>query len=85
MEVIGWEKQFKHIFDNLEEPVIIFSEDKPMYTNDIFIKQFSDEIKKAKVSAIEPLAEKLSCWDKFTGRIQACFTCSKVRAPEPIV
>ena len=24
-EVLGWERQFKNIFDNLEEPVVIFS------------------------------------------------------------
>ena len=26
-EVLGWERQFKSIFDNLEEPVVIFSEE----------------------------------------------------------
>lgn len=38
------ETQFKAIFDNLEEPVVIMSEQNAQYANDSFIKQFEKEI-----------------------------------------
>ena len=84
-EVIGWEKQFKHIFDNLEEPVVIFTEDKAMYTNDMFIKQFNAEIKKSRVVSVQPHAEQISCWQRFLTRLKACCTCSKVKKSDPII
>jgi hypothetical protein len=39
--------QFKIIFDNLDTPVIIYSDSKAAYCNDSFIKRFKPIIKKA--------------------------------------
>ena len=52
-EVLGWERQFKSIFDNLDEPVVIISEDQALYTNNPFIQTFEADIKTAMVTKQE--------------------------------
>ena len=77
MQVLGWENQFKNIFDNLEEPVLIFSEDQAVYTNDEFLNRFQSEIMNATVSRERETFKRVSCGKRMVMKIKNCLPCLK--------
>ena len=46
-KIIQAQSKFKHIFDNLDEPVVIIKTDQAQYVNGVFLKLFKQNILKA--------------------------------------
>ena len=56
---------FKHIFDNLEEAVIIFKDGEVTYANDMFLAKFRTLISRASVVEVKDVFEtKKRCCSK---------------------
>jgi len=58
-QIKSGENKFKHIFENIEEPIIILEGQQGKYANDSFLLRFSDKLKIAKVTEVK-IEEKLS-------------------------